>query len=470
MPGEDVQTEEVKEAVPSTIELDAPELLDHLLEQEDLEALQRFVYEQPSGETARALSRLSVDERSRLINILPAECGAYLVEELNVEQASELLAEVSPSKAAEMVDPLPSDAQTDLLSRLDDDEAEAILSELDPDDAYEVRRLSTYESDTAGGLMAAEYLAFFQSMSVSEVVDDLRTNAASYQEYDVQYVYIIGKEGQLKGVVRLRDLVLTPGGERIDSIMHSPSYVHDTDELSELEQFFDAQFFQAVPVVDGEGRLVGVVRRASVEEAIGEASSKALMRFGGIIAGEESRTMPAWSRAAKRLAFLVPNIVLNLIAASVVALYEPTIERVTALAIFLPVLSDMSGCSGNQAVAVSMRELALGLVKPNEVWRTLWKEVTVGMANGILLGILLGTIAYAMRGGQFAWIGVVVGAALAVNTVIAVVIGGSVPLVLKRFGTDPAMASGPILTTITDLCGFFFALYLATQFLPPIEG
>ncbi|MEQ9454646.1 MAG: magnesium transporter [Phycisphaeraceae bacterium] len=462
----DPQTEQPVVDPQASEPLDPSVELAQLVDSGDVEALQRFVYDQPAGEMARAISRLDEDDRSRLINLVPTECGAYLVEELSVTQASDLLSSVSAEKAAEMVDPLPSDAQADLMAELGDDEAEAILARLDPDDAQEVRRLTSYDPDTAGGLMAAEYLAFFQTMSVSEVVDDLRTNAASYQEYDVQYVYIIGAGGELRGVVRLRDLVLTTGETKIEQIMIStPVFVHDSDDLPSLEQFFDGNYFQAAPVVDGNNKLVGVVRRAAVEEAVGEASSQALLRFGGIIAGEESRSMPTWSRAARRLAFLTPNIFLNLIAASVVAFYEPTIAKVTALAIFLPILSDMSGCSGNQAVAISMRELALGLVKTNEVLRTLWKEVIVGAINGILLGVFLGCIAYAMRGDQFVWIGVVVGAALAMNTVIAVAIGGSVPLILKGFKIDPAMASGPILTTITDLCGFFFALFLATWFL-----
>jgi magnesium transporter len=174
------------------------------------------------------------------------------------------------------------------------------------------------------------------------------------------------------------------------------------------------------------------------------------------------RTMPVWSRAGRRLAFLTPNIVLNLISVSVIAFFQPTLERVVALAIFLPILSDMSGCSGNQAIAVSMRELALGLVKPNEIARTLKKEISVGLLNGLALGALLGTIAWFMRGHEFAAIGLVIGCALAANSIIAVAIGGTVPLILKSFKLDPAMASGPILTTITDLCGFFFALGLAT--------
>jgi magnesium transporter len=130
-----------------------------------------------------------------------------------------------------------------------------------------------------------------------------------------------------------------------------------------------------------------------------------------------------------------------------------------ALAAFLPIISDMSGCSGNQAVAVSMRELALGLVRPKEVLRVLMKEAQVGLVNGAALGVLLGLVAWLWRGTPT--LGIIVGAALALNTIVAVAIGGAVPLLLKGVGVDPALASGPILTTVTDICGFFLALSFA---------
>jgi magnesium transporter len=160
---------------------------------------------------------------------------------------------------------------------------------------------------------------------------------------------------------------------------------------------------------------------------------------------------------------------LNFAAASVIAAYEETLAAVIALAVFLPIISDMSGCSGNQAVAVSMRELSLGLVRPREVARVWLAEISVGSINGLALGLLFATVAWAWKGNPF--LGLVVGAALMLNTVVAVSIGGALPLVLRRAGADPALASGPILTTITDTCGFFFVLSLAGALLPRlVEG
>ena len=146
------------------------------------------------------------------------------------------------------------------------------------------------------------------------------------------------------------------------------------------------------------------------------------------------------------------------------AAFEETLSAVIALAVFLPIVSDMSGCTGNQAVAVSMRELSLGIVKPHEAMRVWLKELSVALINGLVLGTLLAGAAWLWKGNP--WLGLVVGVALAANTMIAASIGGTVPLLLRRFGLDPAVGSGPILTTVTDMCGFFLVLGLASQMLP----
>lgn len=188
----------------------------------------------------------------------------------------------------------------------------------------------------------------------------------------------------------------------------------------------------------------------------------------GIIGGEEFRTMPLLSRSGRRLSWLTINIVLNLIAASVIAVYQDTLAAAITLAVFLPMVSDMSGCSGNQAVAVSMRELSLGLVRPGELFWVLAKEAKLGIINGLALGFLLGSIAYLWKGNI--WLGLVVGGALGANTLVSVTFGGVLPLALKKLKLDPALVSSPLLTTITDMCGFFFVLSFAAAVLPKLSG
>ena len=183
----------------------------------------------------------------------------------------------------------------------------------------------------------------------------------------------------------------------------------------------------------------------------------------GIVGGDEVRSLPTATRSRRRLSWLSINIVLNIIAASVIAFYIDILDQVIALAVFLPIISDMSGASGNQAVAVSMRELSLGLVRPRDVGWVWLKEISVGLINGTVLGVLIAIVAMIWDGSPY--LGLVVGATLALNTLIAVSIGGTVPLFLKRLGVDPAIASGPILTTVTDICGFFLALTFASLLL-----
>ena len=166
-----------------------------------------------------------------------------------------------------------------------------------------------------------------------------------------------------------------------------------------------------MPAVDANGVLVGVVRSADVEQAAEERSNRSFLKFMGIVGGEELRTMPLRVRSMRRLSWLSVNIVLNIVAASVIAMHQDTLSAVIALAVFLPIISDMSGCSGNQAVAVSMRELTLGFIKPGELWRVLGKEAAVGVINGIVLGVLLGLVGWAWQGNWM--LGAVVAAALA---------------------------------------------------------
>jgi len=221
-------------------------------------------------------------------------------------------------------------------------------------------------------------------------------------------------------------------------------------------------------VVDAHQTLIGVVYQEDLVNALAERAEQDHLKMQGIVGGDEIRTLPVLERSRRRLSWLSINILLNILAASVIALYEDTLSAVIALAVFLPIVSDMSGCSGNQAVAVSIRELSLGITKPFEVLRVWVQEIKVGVINGIVLGTLLAIAAQLWKGNP--WLGVVVGGALALNTLVAVSLGGVVPLVLKRLRFDPATSSGPILTTVTDMCGFFLVLSFATLLLPRLSA
>lgn len=415
-------------------------------------------------------ARLNEESRDTLVHLLEKEDLAGFVQHLAEVQAVELLEELPPDEAADIVEELPDDVGGHLLREMDDEESSAIIEEIDDaEDQQELRERIEYEWDSAGGMMSEALLSFSASAQVGAVLDELSAHAEEYADHDVQYAYVVDQDERLQGVLRLRDLVLTPRTTPLSSIMiRSPHAVSVDEDLHGLAEIFEDNEFVGLPVVDEEGRLKGVILREAVQEAMADSSASDYLRSRGIVGGEELRSMPLAGRCLRRLSWLAPNIVLNLVAASVIAANEATLEAVIALAVFLPIVSDMSGCSGNQAVAVSIRELTLGTLRPRDFFLVFFKEGTVGIINGLVLGALLGAVAALWKDSVL--LGVVVGGALALNTILSVLLGGLVPLLLKRFKIDPALASGPILTTCTDLCGFFLVLSIAKVFLEQLAG
>ena len=410
----------------------------------------------------RIVAQLNLQDREQLCELLPAQETADLLENLAEPQAVEILEEIPVEIAADIVEEMDADTSGDLLRELDDEDSEAILAEMDDQaESADLRERVSYHSDSAGGLMADHVLSFPTSATVADVLADLEKNAEKYNDSDVQYLYVVNHQEHLVGVLNLRRLVLGKRLETIGTLMRAdPLHVRTSTTLEELEDIFDEKQYLGLPVIDAKNHLRGIVSREAVEEALSEARKDDYLKAAGIIGGEELRSMPLKDRCLRRLTWLGPNIILNLLAASVIASYEDTLQAVIALAIFLPMVSDMSGCSGNQAVAVSIRELTLGITQPRDYLRVLIKEGLLGLTNGLVLGIVLGTIAALWKGSLY--LGLVIGLALTLNTILSVLLGGLIPLVLKRFKADPALASGPILTTCTDMCGFFLVLNLAS--------
>lgn len=423
-----------------------------------------FLDQLTPSETARVISRLPSEDQARLLGLLSPEDAADLIEDITEEQAVDLIEDLPPQDAAAILEELDSDHVVDLLGEMDDANVTAIIEQMKPEDAQEARQFLEYPDETAGALMISEVLSYPADMSISELLTDFQARRVEYADYHVQYIYVTDRKLRLIGVLRLHDLLFPEPEKKLRQVMiKNPLQVDVSTNLEDLVNFFDEHDFFGVPVVDQERRLIGVVLPEAVEEARRKRSVSNFLNLSGIIGGEEFRTMPLLQRSGRRLSWLSLNIVLNILAASVIALYQETLAAAITLAVFLPMVSDMSGCSGNQAVAVSMRELSLGLVRPNELIRVLGKEASIGLINGLVLGLLLGMVAFLWKGNPF--LGLVVGGALAANTLVAVTLGGLLPLLLKRLKMDPALVSSPLLTTVTDMCGFFFVLSFASLLL-----
>ncbi len=439
-----------------------------LIDSGERDAVVAFMQLLSPSDVPYTISNLDERQRVRLLQMLPPEDAADLFDHLTDDFAADLIEDLPTETAAAIVDEMESDDQADIIAELDAADAHAILEKMDPAEAADVRHLVQYEPESAGGLMVTEYLVFTDDKAVTDVIADLRANREKYAEYDAQYLYVVDERRRLAGVVRLRDILLGRGVKLTDLMIREPDAVPAAATLDELEYFFEHHSFNAAPVVNEQGVLLGVVRREDVVEAVGERADRSLLRASGIITGEELRSMPLASRSLRRLAFLVPNILLTLVSISIIAVYEGVIAQVTALAIFLPLVANTSGATGNQSVAVSIRELALGLVRPHDVGRLIAREAPLGVVNGLVIGLLLTLMAHLVRP-EVAWLGPVVGLAFALNSVLTICVGGALPLVLRRLRMDPAMIAGPVTQTVADMTSFFLLLFLARHILPDLR-
>jgi len=443
------------------------EILSEVIKGRNISEISEYMESLSASETARAISRLSEEDQHLLFSLLSAEDAADVIEDISETQAADMMENMPIEQAVAILEELDSDHLADVLGKIDDTVSKAILSKMGKEEAAETRMLLNYPPDSAGGLMISEFLVFRIGNTIQDVLDNLQENRSEYKNYNVQYFYVVDQRNKLTGVLRMNDLLFPDRDTLLADIMiPDPLCVSDLASLAELKSFFEEHKLFGVPVVNADHQLVGVLLPRAVEEEISKQKTKTFLLLSGIIGGEEFRTMPLAVRSGRRLSWLSLNIVLNIIAASVIALYQDTLAAAITLAVFLPMVSDMSGCSGNQAVAVSMRELSLGLVKPREILWVVLKEAKVGIINGLVLGLLLGTVAYLWQNNI--WLGLVVGAALAANTLVSVTLGGALPLLLKRMKMDPALVSSPLLTTVTDMCGFFFVLSFAAAVLPKL--
>ena len=444
-----------------------PPVLEEWIQSNNTSQIEAAFEELPPVEVARMISSLNKADQTHLLELLGPENSAGIISKISGLGAANMVAQLTSEQAAPIVNNLPRQLQVNMLRNMKKNRASAILHAIKPHKVKKLERLMRYPENTAGGLMIIEYLSYPEDMRVKEVLDDLREHGETYSDFDIQYAYVVSETGHLCGVLRLRDLLMAPRDRLLsETMIKSPLHVNISASLRDLKDFFRQHTFLGAPVTDDEGKLVGVIRSSSVREAANRQNNQLFLKFAGIVGGEESRSMSLFKRSSRRLSWLSINIVLNIIAASVIALYQDTLEKAIVLAVFLPIISDMSGCSGNQAVAVSIRELTLGLVRPKELLRVLTKESSIGIINGLVLGCLLGGAALLWKGNPF--LGLIVGASLAANTFVAVSFGGLVPLILRGLRTDPALASGPLLTTVTDMCGFFFVLSFASMLLPKL--
>ncbi len=392
---------------------------------------------------------------------LPAELAVEVLEHMDPEDASALLARLRKGEAADFVEEMWPDKAVDVLEELPPSVREEVLSRVEPAEARVIRELIAYPHDTAGGLMSPDVVALPEDLTVEEAIERLRQMADEAET--LYYAYVVDEDRQLRGVLSMRDLILSPPKTPIREILRRDVVTVPVDaDAEEVARIFDRYHFLALPVVDAEGRLLGIVTFDDVIDAIREEETEDMQRLVGV--APEDKALDPWHESLRRrLPWLLINLVTAFAAAAVVALFEGTIAKVTALAVLMPIIAGQGGNAGSQTVTVVVRGIALGEVRPGEGWRIVLKEGLLGAIHGLIIGAIVALIAYLWQGDPM--LGAVVALAMIFNLIMAGVFGALIPLGLRFLGADPALASTIFLTTVTDICGFFFLLGLGTLLL-----
>lgn len=412
-----------------------------------------------AADLADCLQRLPVEEARRLLQQLPPDKAGPALAEVEPDRIPELVAELAPGKLSNILQHVSPPAVADVLQDLPPSTRRDTLAALPAEHAASVRSLLRYPEDTAGGAMSNRFITLHEGMTVQEARDLLRSRGEAERTEDVAYLYVTNAARQLVGIVSLRDLVFRRAERRMTEIMNRDvKHVRADTDQEELARQFEHYHYLGLPVVDADGRLVGVVKASDALEIARKEATEDMQLMVGL-SGEE-RSLTPWRKSiGRRLPWLYINLATAFAAAAVVNLFEGTIARWTALAVFLPIIAGQGGNAGMQTLTIIIRDLALGELSPGEGRKALLKEVILGLINGLAIGFVVGVIGWLWKGSIA--LGLVAGAAMLLNQLAAALSGVIIPLGLRWLRVDPALASSIFLTTVTDVAGFFFFLGLA---------
>ena len=425
--------------------------------------LLNLLQKQHPADLAQIFSELPDRDREATFSLLAERNGRLAMEavsELGPEAGAGLLATRPAEEIAKLAQEIPSDDAAALIDYLPEELSAAVLDLMRPKQSGEVENLLEYDEQTAGRIMNPHVFALNEDMTVGEAITELQTNREVEMVF---YLYVVDERTHLVGVTSLRRLLLVSPETPLKRIMATDLISARVDmDQEEVARQVASYNLLAIPVVDEENKLVGVITVDDVIDVIKEEATEDIYRLAGV-AGDERAFTPAGESLRKRLPWLGINLATAFMAASVVALFEGTIQQITALAVFMPIVAGMGGNAATQTLTVIVRGIALGELTWSNSRKALIKEAAVGVGNGIVLGIAAAVVVWAARGNPV--LGLVLGAAMLINLIVAATAGTLVPLGLRAANIDPALASSVFITTLTDVFGFFSFLGLATVFI-----
>ncbi len=410
---------------------------------------------------ADILEALDEQAAAELLSDLEIAEAAEILEEMRTAAAVEILEEIEPAAAAELIEALPADEAADILGQLEPELSAQVLDAISDEAEEGVRALLAYAPDSAGGMMSTRAASLPIGLTAGEAIEALRRMHETVE--DLSYVFVVDDGARLQGVISFRDLVFARPGTGLDEVMvHNPVAVRPETDREEVADLIQRYTLLALPVIDHHGRLLGLV---TVDDALEAVQVEATEDIAAMVGAGISETPYTAVRVSVRNRFpwIVVNLATAFLVAWVISRFEETIETLAVLAAFMPVVASIGGNGGAQSLAVVIRALAIEDMPRHVTRRVILRELTVGVLNGAMIAVIAAFIAALTTGRPR--IGLVIGLAAFGNMAIAGLAGASIPIVLRRLGLDPALASNIMLTVVTDLLGFGGFLAIATLML-----
>jgi len=419
-----------------------------------------------------ALTDLHPVDRAEAFADLDDQDQAVILPQLDIDDTADLLEELDDEEAADVAETLSTPFLADILDAMEPDEAADVLGDLPPklaadalaemEDSKDVIPLLVFPDETAGGLMTTHLLTLAPEITTAEAIEYLRqTTFGSDTPY---YLYVVGQNSKLLGVVGLRDLVIADPNCRISEIMDPDVISAKTDlDQEDVARLMIRYDLAAMPVVDDAGGLRGVITYDDLMDVIENEATEDIYRLANVPDSDLSYDSPIGLSVRRRLPWLFLSGITALFASWVISQFESLIAQVALLAAFLSVVAGLGGNTATQTLAIIVRAIALDEIEPRDAWRTLTKEAAVGLFQGLFIGAAAAVGVYLWTGNEI--LGLVLGLALVGNMILATVIGTLVPLILRRLGADPALASTVLVTAVTDSVGFALFLGLASVFI-----
>lgn len=425
------------------------------------EEIKKYLENNHSIDIAESFKELNDDELLYIFELMGAENKARILEQAGEELQIRILNLISDKEAIDVFRCMSPDDIADILGYIDIKKSKSILNNMKFSEANKIRELLGYEEDTAGGIMTTQYIAFKQNLEIKDVMIKLKSIAPKSEV--IETIFVINEKKELVGKVDLREILISSEETRLEQIMNENiEYVFVEEDQEDVARMVSKYDLNVIPVINHKKNILGIITVDDIIDVIQEENTEDILKLGGV-SEEEDIHSPFLFSVKQRLPWLIVNLGTAFLASFVIGIFSNTVEKVVILSSMMTIISGMGGNAGTQSLSVTIRALALGEINTNETLKIVGKNILVGVITGSILGILCGAIMYFIFGNFY--LGLIIFLAMIGNLVLACIIGFLVPVTLKALKIDPAMASAVLLTTVTDTCGFFLFLGLATVFL-----